>query len=298
MTDQTVVDETVEENTETTETTERTSQVITEPDKPVDWRAAIADEKLRERANRFNSLDDVLKNNVDLLSERDRLRNTGIFRPGDEASDEDVAAYRKAMGIPDSPEGYEFPQGDDITDEQKASQEAWSKHFHELGISGTQAKSLIEAVQRGAEEAQQRQIEADRELAEQTTAALKKEWGADFDHNKELANRAAEKMFGEDFEDIRSLETKDGRFILDDARLLRALARYGREMAADNPSDMMDDTQRETVQDEIDNLRTQIHEAVARGDSRKANSLSERQRELIAKMQGSRPVVGAEGRAA
>ena len=54
----------------------------------------------------------------------------------------------------------------------------------------------------------------------------------------------------------------------------------------------------ETVDDQLDELRTKQTELLALGKSRQANALFRREQELISARDGSRPIVGKGGRAA
>src|SRR3546814_15328021 len=74
------------------------------------------------------------------------------------------------------------------------------------------------------------QIASDKKFADESAAALKASWGKDFEANKAYADRAADQMFGDDLEELRTMETKDGRFVADHPVMLKALASIGREM--------------------------------------------------------------------
>lgn len=151
------------------------------------WMKALPDElKTNETLRKFAKPGDFAK---EALSWKDRGEK-GIIRPGDKATAAELDAYRTAMGIPKSPQEYQFA---DEIDGIKMSPERIADYrnlAHEIGITEAQAKRLLEwdAKQaktyiEGVKEANTKQVQA----AEDT---LKKEWGVDYARNKELAERA------------------------------------------------------------------------------------------------------------
>lgn len=266
-----------------------------------DWRSLIKDEKLRDHAGRFTSLDDLVKGNADLRADRDRLRSTAIVPPGKDAKPEEVTAYRKAMGIPETPEGYKFPDlpPERMTDEVKAERAAWAKEFHDAGLPAATAERLMAKFAEVAAAKEKSLVEQDKAFAEKAEEALKQEWpGDEYARNRTFANRAATQLLGADLDAAKKLETKDGRFVLDHPVMLKMLAKVGREMGESGLGSVMTDGEREGIEGQIRDLRKQISEAQQKGESRRANDLYRREQALLAKMRGSQPVVGAQGRAA
>ena len=295
--------ETTEATTEVTteETTapleETTSQETTSQETTDDWRASIEDDSLRKVADRFDSVVSLTQAVSDL-----RKRESNSIRiPGKDASDEDTAAYLKALGVPETVEGYEFsvPEGHELTDADKAFQTWAGETFHGHNISTEQAKGITEAWNQYAAAAQQAEIDADKVYAEKTEAALKAEWpGEEYARNKQFANRAATEVFGDSLEDVRNIETKDGRFILDHPDFVKMLAKVGREMNEGTLGGVLSDGDRDGVQDQIDELQTKIDKAQREGDRSLANKVYQDQQRLYEKIYGTAPAVGHEGRAA
>lgn len=66
--------------------------------------------------------------------------------PGEGASVEDIAAYRKATGVPDTPEGYELLTPEGVSEEDKAGYTATAKVVaaaaHEVGIPPSKMASV------------------------------------------------------------------------------------------------------------------------------------------------------------
>lgn len=138
-----------------------------------DWRDAIKDPDARKFAEDSADLDHFVKRAVDM---RKKLSGA-IVKPGKDAGEADIAAYRKAMGIPEAPDAYEFPdlpEGVEMSDDIKASREAWAGRFHELGISNDQAKALARMVNEDEQAMKTAMVEADKRYAEEQEAELRR----------------------------------------------------------------------------------------------------------------------------
>lgn len=266
---------------------------------PPDWRTGIEDEKLQSHAKRFNSVADLAKSNLDLVSERDRLKNTAIVVPGKNATPEEIAAFNQKLGVPETPEGYEFPapaEGEQLSDAEQASRKAWAERFHKLGVPKTAAEGIINAFREDMASASETLAQEDERFAGETETLLKREWGQDYARNVAIAHATAEQLFGDDIAAMREATTKDNRLLLDQPMMLRMLAKVGREMQEGNLGGVSDE-ERSGLDDQIRTLRTQQAEAQASGDSKRANELYQKEQALIAR-KGNRPIVGAAGRAA
>lgn len=83
----------------------------------------------------------------DLARDATTPREGYVKVPGDDASEDEIAAWRKAQGVPDDPSAYqldrvELPEGLTM---DKARAETFAPVFHQLGLSPSQVKSLVEA---------------------------------------------------------------------------------------------------------------------------------------------------------
>lgn len=250
-----------------------------------DWRASITDEKLRDHAGRFASVTDLVKANLD---SRQKL-STAIIPPGKDASDEDIAAFNKRMGVPDDASGYAFPkpaEGEELSDAEKASQEAWAKQFHDLGVPKKTAEALIQFYGEQIEAAANQVVEQDKAFAAESEAALRKEWpGKMYDENHEIANEAGPKVFKEDYEAMRGLTTKDDKLLLDHPIMVKMLARIGREMSEGGVGPMSE-SQRQTYQERADEARNKREEARAKGDMDAANRFDIEERKWLTQIHG------------
>lgn len=252
----------------------------TVPSDSGNWRDTITDDSLRSVAERFNTPADAIKSVADL---RKQL-STSIRVPGENASPEEVQKFYKALGVPDSPEGYKFemPEGRQVTDADKAFQATMAQAFHAAGISGAAASKLNQAWNSMQSQAEQAMLEADKKFTEESESRLRQEWGADFDRNKELAGRAAQNLF-DNFEDARKIEMKDGRFLLDHPVIVKMLAKVGGEMAEDGFR-RLDQNDIATLEQQANDLGRQKMDAYQKGDINLAKKLDEQQRNILGKL--------------
>ena len=254
-------------------------EVASSVSEPVSFHSLVQDEKLRDHAARFNSIDELVRAN---LESRQKL-SKAIVPPGKEASDEDIAAFNRAIGVPNEADGYDWPvaQGGQAPDEDlQLARAEWSAFFFENRFSKTQAENAMAKVAEMERRQQQAMAEADRAFAESQDAQLKTAWGPEYNRNRERANRAASEIFGEDFDAIRHMETKDGRFVMDNTAMLKAFARIGSEMGEGVLGGALTEGDRATLDEQAEGIRKQKHEALARGDNSTADALLQKEQEI------------------
>jgi len=260
-----------------------------------DWRQSISDEKLREYADRtFSSPVDAVKGHFEL---RQKL-SSALVPPGKDASKEDREAFAgrlsKMLGVPEKPEDYSFPaplEGTELTDAEKASQEGWAKFFHEHHLPKSMADAIITRFVEESEAGNVALQKADDRFAEATEAELKGEWGDDYETNRTLASRAAKELFGNDLEDVMQAKMSDNRLLMDSPFMLRGLARIGREMS-EGSMEILTENERETLDDQVKDLRKRADEAKNKGETRLANKLFQEEQALLSKLVGNRPIIG------
>lgn len=149
-----------------------------------------------------------------------------VVIPGEGATKEDVANFRRAIGVPDAPEGYGLKKPEKVGDlvvpeavwdETRAGE--FTKLAHELGLTAKQVQALSDFELRwviGGMQATETQAQAAQEAS---VAALKKEWGGNYDGNLALARRAAEAYGGKELIEHPALGN--------DPVLIKALAKIG-----------------------------------------------------------------------
>lgn len=131
-----------------------------------------------------------------------KLRNERAVIPGEKSTPEEIAAFRKAIGVPENPEGYElpipeFPQGMEFDAERTKK---YSQLAHSKGIPKEAFQSIYNEFINDQKASYEAQVKSINDLREKTTSELKKEWtGNKFDSNLQKADQAGNKVFGTDF---------------------------------------------------------------------------------------------------
>lgn len=132
----------------------------------------------------------------DLLAEYVRLaerEKRAVVMPEENASEEELKAYRKALGVPESADGYSLPK----VDASNKDFEAWYRQTaFDCGLTKAQAKQFCEMFLKEDVKQMEAMAQARQKRAEESTLALKKEWGDSADVNYALAKRAF-KNFGD-----------------------------------------------------------------------------------------------------
>lgn len=265
-----------------------------------DWRKGIEDEHLREHADRFPSPAAAVKAHFEL---RQKL-SSALVPPGKSASKEDkevfAARLSKMLGVPEKPEGYEFPapaEGVQLTDNEKKSRANWAGFFHQIHLPKPMASAILNRFAEETVAGETAIREADDHFAENSKAKLEAEWGEEYDVNRTAAHRAGRELFGDDFDSVMESELSNGHLLMDSTFMLRALARIGREMS-EGSMDVMTEGERETIDDQVIDVRKRAAEAKDEGNTRLANKLFKQEQELLAKVVGKKSIVGSEGRTA
>ncbi len=123
-----------------------------------------------------------------------------VLIPGEDASPEQVAEYRRAVGVPEDPSDYDIQRPEDFPEEYWSQESAdhYSRVFHELNIPKAVADKLLEA--RVAEdrsrlqEALAMRDEQEQQFMDGEMRTLKAHWGDSFEKNRVAARRAAQTL--------------------------------------------------------------------------------------------------------
>lgn len=146
--------------------------------------------------SKYKDLPGLIKVAEDSRRQLSQRMDGYVKLPGEDASDEEIAAYREKVGIPEAADGYEFtlpehvqiPQGIEVTAER---QDAFAEFAHEAGLTKQQAERafsfLVESELRDYD-ALQRENET---AAEADRKELHDVWGADYESRLHDAKRVA-----------------------------------------------------------------------------------------------------------
>jgi len=217
------------------------------------WRDLISDAKLRNSVEKYSSVEDLIKAHNHLGGE---LRNR-IKYPDVDSSDEEVMAFREAMGVPDDPDEYPLPEieGYEYSEDDLVELEGWAEWALENNIPQGAFMELIRSrvENKAAVDMEHHKIlQAEQELAEHN---LRQEWGGDYEANIEYAARAAHAYGGEELvEALESIETDEGQLLGDIPAIVKFLSNVGRMSAEHDPSMITTDGERQTVSEQISQI--------------------------------------------
>lgn len=192
-------EETVEKEVETQEAVE-TPETAEDPgvksalsdieDKPVaapadwpeDWRDKFADgdEKELKRLGRFKSPVDIMKS----YRAMETKLSSGDLKAGlaADASEDEVAAYRKDNGIPEAPDGYleSLPDGLVVGEDDKAMADSFLERVHAKNAPPEFVNEALSWYQDLKETEASQRSEADEQARVNSTDELRGEWGGQY----------------------------------------------------------------------------------------------------------------------
>lgn len=151
-------------------------------------------------------------------------RGESISVPNSESTPEQIDKYRKALGIPDTPEDYKLEKPEEVPDDlwDKSAADKYSEIFHRLNIPPAAAKELVNAqleIEKGRAEVAEAAKMGEIDRARQD---LQAEFGNEMTKQVDLARRIAITS-GQD--------PNDPAF--NNATVVKALAYAGRNMGED-----------------------------------------------------------------
>jgi len=158
---------------------------------PSDWRQRIAgnDAQALKRLERFTKPEDIFtsyRNAEKKLSER------APAKPGDDASDAEIAAWRKANGVPETPDAYELKleEGFTIGEEDKPIIDDFLAVAHQHNLPADVAKDMVEWYYATQDAQAAERAEADEAAKDAAYSEFRETWGGDFKTNLNIAGNA------------------------------------------------------------------------------------------------------------
>jgi hypothetical protein len=155
------------------------------------WTDHLPDDAVpyKETLAKYKTVPDMAK----ALANANALIGKKLGVPGEKSSPEEISAYRKALGVPDSLEEYDFtpaevPEGFAW---DKAAMQPFAEAAHKHNIPPGAMKELaglFAQYESGKLDVVQGLFDQQRQEA---VATLRKEWGGDFDKNLSVAKQAA-----------------------------------------------------------------------------------------------------------
>lgn len=251
---------------------------------PEDWRDRFAgsDEKMLKHLNRFASPEGIYK----AWRTLDRRRNDGSLLPARPETDDEntLAEWRKAVGAPESPDGYAVDIPEDVSEIDRAALGEVFKEMHHQGIPASQAKPLIDKyfdIMRAGSEARANQ---DIEFRRESEDALRNEWGPEYRPNINaiglLIDSHGDKAL---FERMQGARYEDGTRFGDDPATLKFLASIAREVHPDGNLFVPTSagvTREASIEDEIRTLEMEMRDTKGRDPGGYWNDSRKQQRYL------------------
>jgi len=207
------------------EGTQNQDQTVTDQNLSLGWRAALPDHlKEHDYVKTFTKPGDFVKSALDIKTEHEGLKaklEGAIFKPGENATPEEKAAFQKALGVPDKPADYEFPKAEGVEHDEKML--TWARDvFHKAGLNKEQAAQISQQWDEFIKGIEQGMQESETNALKEVETKLKEEWKADYDKNFELSTRAFKKFAGTELSEFKAHPT-----------LVKAFFEVGKAMGED-----------------------------------------------------------------
>ena len=191
------------------QTIDTAAQVAQQPTEQLPgWYSDIKDESLRgyAEARGFKSTEELIASykQLDDLGLAERVGKT-LTIPGEDDAEGHNNLY-KALGRPDSPDGYNLlPEGQAPTEFTSAM----AKVMHEHGLTKKQAEGLSKYYNEMANATQAESLKKFEVESANQMEALKKEWGTNYGHNVEMFKRGV-KGLGVSTDEFSTIEQAVG----------------------------------------------------------------------------------------
>lgn len=212
-----------------TDTTLGTEPEVVET--PPNWRDSLSpDLKSNPVLERFDNVEALAKEHINAQK---LIGADKIAIPGENATEEERAAFYTRLGRPAKVEDYdlskvEIPEGIEADEE---FQTAMLEKMHARGAS----QQMVEGILSDYYEAMGSQLsQRDTNLQQDFDDGIKmlrNEWGKSYDGNVDLAKRAFVAAAGEKAAEFGQIKLENGQLLGNDARILKMFAEIGNRMA-------------------------------------------------------------------
>lgn len=139
------------------------------------------DEKVAKQLERFSSVDDLAKSFI----EARKTISQGFKEPElpEKATEEQIAEYRKKVGIPDSPDGYKMPEGLEVKDADKPLWDLFLQNAHNSNLSQKELAKVAPAYYAMEKALLEQQAESVKQVQQEYNNQLREMWGTDVGAN-------------------------------------------------------------------------------------------------------------------
>jgi len=215
-----------------------------EPDKPAepevkpawpsDWREVMAagDAKELKRLQAFGSPEDINRS----YRELEKKLSSGAYRkphPGEEAKPEELAAWRKQEGIPETADKYEIKLADGLVvgEQDKPLVNKFVERLHGKNASPEVVNEALNVYYELTQEGFNRRVESNRTAKEATVAELMKEWGPDeYKNNTNIVTGLLDTMPQPASKALTEAYGPDGVPLMSNPNVIRSLFMWARQV--------------------------------------------------------------------
>lgn len=193
-----------EEFTEAPEVTETTAETveptvgggeetITQTPEPTefDWRAEMVgdNDEYAKALSRYRSPEAVTKALIEAKKAL-RERTPEVATLTEDSTEEEVKAFREAMGVPEAVDGYEvgFSEGFEVSETDQVMYDSFKQAAHEANFTPAQLQKATEWYENLTAETQQALNENEHNTRVETQAELRSEWGGEYKSNINALN--------------------------------------------------------------------------------------------------------------
>lgn len=247
---------------------------------PEDWRNRYAGEDVKkmERLNRYASPAAAFDA---LLSLQSKI-GAGELRSKlpDNATKEQMAAWRSENGVPESPDKYDLADVK-VAAEDKPMINDFLAKLHGVNAPPAVAKEAVEWYYEEAAKRTEDRLEKDKQLATTTEDALRAEWGNEYRTNVNMVNGLLETVPADVRDLFKTGRMSDGTPIMSSPGVLKALVSWSRQI---NPVTTVVPNAGANIGSAIDDEIKAIENTMRtdRKSYNEDNKMQERYRELLA----------------
>ncbi len=198
-----------------------------------DFREGLAgdDDKFKSTLERYSTLADV--GNA-FREQRTTISAGNYLKPlPDNATDDDVKAYREANGVPLESSGYfdNMPEGMVVGEGDKEIMADFMGSLHKHNVKPEVAHEVINWYNNFAEEQQDNIAETDAAHKQEYEDTLRETWGSDYRANTNLVGALIESTFNaESKEAFLNARDGEGRGIMNNPGIVAGLAEISRKL--------------------------------------------------------------------
>jgi len=162
-----------------------------------DWKEGIAEEHI-SAVSAFQSKAELAKGYSELFSKM----GSSTKIPTADSPAEEVSAFYKQLGRPDTVEGYKVPVLDEGQEVNKEFFNEMAAGAHEAGMSGVQFDKIVDRYVEFEKQIKEAEVVEFNRYREEADRKLHEDYGVDYDKNIELSKRAYTEYAGDDLKEL------------------------------------------------------------------------------------------------